>query len=446
MTPGTILRAWVAASRIGSQYAGRGTRNGLKWPIEGMTWAAKRTRKPPSRPARAAVSRADATHLPYAMLRYTTGAAVSRAPVSREACEAASLERTLVADRIAQLLQREGAEFVVGFPENRLLDSASALGMRPIITRTERVAVNIADGFARATNGERITACVTQYGPGAEAAFGAVAQAYGDRSPILLIPGEHDRDNQDSAPNLRTEQAYRPVTRFAATVNDAGRAPDVFRRALHALRVVRDGPVLVAVANDVLNGAAGDAGWDVASSPPRLSQAAPADVAETLAGPDPGVGPGHPGRPGGAVRRRVRGARAARRAHRHPGCHHPERQERLPREPSARARHRRPHPAGHRRPVPRACRRHPRHRHELHPLALHHAAARGGRARPDRERRPRHRLRLRRGVRLRRRRPARPAPDAGRARPPRRRAARAADGAGGRQGAVGSSWTGGCRG
>ena len=92
----------------------------------------------------------------------------------------------IVADRIAELLQREGAEFVVGFPENRLLNSGSLLGMRPIITRTERVAVNIVDGFARATNGERLAPCVTQYGPGAEAAFGAVAQAYGDRSPILL--------------------------------------------------------------------------------------------------------------------------------------------------------------------------------------------------------------------------------------------------------------------
>ncbi|HEY3765696.1 MAG TPA: thiamine pyrophosphate-requiring protein [Gaiellales bacterium] len=191
------------------------------------------------------------------------------------------MERTLVADRIARLLQREGAEFVVGFPENRLLDSASALGMRPIITRTERVAVNIADGFARATNGERIAPCVTQYGPGAEAAFAAVAQAYGDRSPILLIPGEHDRDKQDSAPNLRTEQAYRPITQFAATANDPGQAPEVFRRALHALRVVRNGPVLVAVANDVLHADAGDAAWDIPASVRRLAQAAPADVAET---------------------------------------------------------------------------------------------------------------------------------------------------------------------
>lgn len=92
--------------------------------------------------------------------------------------------RAVVADRIAELLQRERAEFIVGFPENRLLNSASLIGMRPIIARTERVAVNIADGFARMTNGDRITACAVQYGPGAESMFGAVAQAFGDRSPI----------------------------------------------------------------------------------------------------------------------------------------------------------------------------------------------------------------------------------------------------------------------
>src|SRR5438874_5805142 len=120
----------------------------------------------------------------------------------------------VVADRIARLLQREGAEHVVGFPENRLINSAAALGMRPIITRTERVAVNIADGYARATNGERIALCVTQSGPGSELAFGAVTQAYGDRSPILLIPGEHAVPAQDSTPNLRIEDVYRPITRL----------------------------------------------------------------------------------------------------------------------------------------------------------------------------------------------------------------------------------------
>jgi acetolactate synthase-1/2/3 large subunit len=187
----------------------------------------------------------------------------------------------LVANRIAGLLQREGAEHVVGFPENRLLNSAAALGMRPIVTRTERVAVNIADGFARATNGERLLPCVTQYGPGAEAAFGAVAQAYGDRSPILLVPTEYAVAEQDAGPSFRIEEAYRPITRFAATVNTAEAGPRTFRRALNVVRGARRGPALVAVANDVMNGDEGDADWDVRPARQRLSQAAPGDVAET---------------------------------------------------------------------------------------------------------------------------------------------------------------------
>ena len=187
-----------------------------------------------------------------------------------------------VADRIAQLLQREGAEAIVGFPENRLFNSAALVGMRPIITRTERVAVNIADGFARATNGERFVPCAMQYGPGAEAAFGAVAQAFGDRSPILLLPGEHTVAVQSSSgPELRSELAYGPITRFAATLNEAARGPEIFRRALGALRGPRNGPVLVAVANDVLNGPAGEADWDVKTSQPRLTQASAEDVAAT---------------------------------------------------------------------------------------------------------------------------------------------------------------------
>ena len=197
----------------------------------------------------------------------------------------------LVADRIAELLQREGAEFIVGFPENRLINSAALRGIRPIITRTERVAVNIADGFARATDGERLLPCVMQYGPGVESAFGAVAQAFGDRSPILLLPGEHAVDAQDSEPNFHTEQAYKHVTRWSATLNNAACGPEVFRRAFNALRGARNGPVLVAIANDVLNGDAGDADWGVRTSLPRLAQAAPDDVAETarrlLAASDP---------------------------------------------------------------------------------------------------------------------------------------------------------------
>jgi acetolactate synthase I/II/III large subunit len=200
------------------------------------------------------------------------------------------MTQTLVSDKIAGLLQAQGAEFIVGFPENRLLNSAAALGMRPIITRTERVAVNIADGFARASNGERFVPCVMQYGPGAEAAHAAVSQAFGDRSPILLIPGEHARPTQVHSPIPGAAEIYRAITAWAATVNEPEQAPGVFRRALQAVLGVRSGPVLVAVANDVLYAPAeDDRPWEVSYPGARRSQADPADVEETasaIAGAD----------------------------------------------------------------------------------------------------------------------------------------------------------------
>lgn len=187
----------------------------------------------------------------------------------------------LVSDKIAGLLQAQGAEFIVGFPENRLLNSAAALGMRPIIARTERVAVNIADGYARATNGERFVPCVMQYGPGAEAAYAAVAQAFGDRSPILVLPGDHDRMSLVDGGMISAAQAYRPISVWSAALSDPRQGPSVFRRALSAARGVRRGPVVVAVANDVLYAPAeDDRPWEVSYPGRRRSQADPADVEE----------------------------------------------------------------------------------------------------------------------------------------------------------------------
>ncbi len=192
------------------------------------------------------------------------------------------MSQTLVSDKIAGLLQQQGAESIVGFPENRLFNSGAALGMRPIITRTERVAVNIADGYARVTNGERFIPCVMQYGPGGEAAHAAVAQAFGDRSPILLIPGEHALPAQVHSPTIGVAEAYRPITVWSATVNEPEQGPGIFRRALQTVLGARRGPVLVAVANDVLYAqAADDRPWKVDYPGARRSQADPADVDKT---------------------------------------------------------------------------------------------------------------------------------------------------------------------
>jgi acetolactate synthase-1/2/3 large subunit len=189
----------------------------------------------------------------------------------------------LVADRIADLLVAEGVEFIVGFPENRLLDAAARAGIRPIIARTERVAVNIVDGFTRATGGRRLAVCAVQHGPGAEAAFAAVAQAYGDRTPILLLPSEYDRAEQDVEPNFKAQDAYGHIAAWAVTVNDASRIPEVFRRAFGLLRARPSaGPVVVAVATDLLWEASAEPSAKYQPSHPGLAAAPTEDVSKIV--------------------------------------------------------------------------------------------------------------------------------------------------------------------
>ncbi len=148
-----------------------------------------------------------------------------------------------------------------------------------MIARTERVAVNIADGYTRTTGGRSLGVCAVQYGPGAEAAVAAVAQAYGDGTPILILPSEYDRAEQHVAPNFRADRVFERIAVWAATVNDWRAGPEIFRRAFALLRGGR-GPVVVAVADDLLNGAApGELAYEPVAA--RRSAADPRDVEET---------------------------------------------------------------------------------------------------------------------------------------------------------------------
>ena len=56
-------------------------------------------------------------------------------------------------DVVAHILKEEKVDYLFCFPANKLIDSAAKVGIRPIMTRTERTLVNMADGFSRISNG-----------------------------------------------------------------------------------------------------------------------------------------------------------------------------------------------------------------------------------------------------------------------------------------------------
>src|SRR5438093_7742466 len=95
-------------------------------------------------------------------------------------------------DVVANVLKKEGVEYLFSYPNNPIIDAAASIGIRPIIARSEKTLINIADGYTRATNGKRPTVLVVQQASGIENAFGGLAQAYADSIPMLMIPGGPD--------------------------------------------------------------------------------------------------------------------------------------------------------------------------------------------------------------------------------------------------------------
>ena len=187
------------------------------------------------------------------------------------------------ADMIIEILQEEGTEYLAGFPNNRLFNSAASHDIKPLIARTERVAINMADAYTRMNNGRKIGVVAVQDGPGVEASFPAVAQAYGDNTPLLMLPGAHAPAMQDYDPQFIASRSFRDITKFASLINDANTIPRKFEMAFAALKNGKPGPVLLETAANLLWGQFKGEAKPTYTSPARhRSMADPDDVRSIL--------------------------------------------------------------------------------------------------------------------------------------------------------------------
>jgi acetolactate synthase-1/2/3 large subunit len=153
---------------------------------------------------------------------------------------------------VAEILKREGVEFLIGYPVNPIIEAAAQADIRTIIVRQERTGLHMADAVSRVTSGERIGVFTMQHGPGSENAFGGVAQAFGDSVPIVVLPAGFPRRLINIPPNFNSFLNYRHVTKWCEQVILPGVIPDALRRAFTQVRNGRPRPVLVEIPTDVL--------------------------------------------------------------------------------------------------------------------------------------------------------------------------------------------------
>jgi acetolactate synthase-1/2/3 large subunit len=152
-------------------------------------------------------------------------------------------------------------------------------GIRIIDTRHEQAAGHMADAWGRLT-GQPGVAVVTA-GPGVTGIVTAVANAYLDCSPMLVIGGRHPLADEEMMPlqELHGVPLMQPLTKWSRLVRDASRIGEYVEAALRQAASGRPGPVFLEIPADVL---AARVDEPAPAPPPTEAPAGPGPSAEAV--------------------------------------------------------------------------------------------------------------------------------------------------------------------
>ncbi len=158
-----------------------------------------------------------------------------------------------VAQAVAQVLKREGVEYLFAYPVNPLIETAAELDIRTVIVRQERIGLHMADAISRMSSGRKIGVFCMQSGPGTENAYGGVAQAFGESVPIVVLPMGYRRKVAQLSPNFHAYLNFQHITKSCEYLVLPETVPEVMRRAFTQVRNGRPGPALVEFPTDILD-------------------------------------------------------------------------------------------------------------------------------------------------------------------------------------------------
>lgn len=158
-------------------------------------------------------------------------------------------------EMVARMLEQEAVHQVfalVGGHLDPILQGCVRHGIRIIDTRHEQAAGHMADGWARAT-GQPGVAIVTA-GPGVTDVVTAVANAYMDAIPMVVLAGRSPLVDDETLPLQGMDQLgiMRPITKSARCATHAHRIPEYLAMAFREAVTGRPGPVFLELPVDVL--------------------------------------------------------------------------------------------------------------------------------------------------------------------------------------------------
>jgi len=163
------------------------------------------------------------------------------------------------AEAMVRMLQLHGVKHIFGLCGDTSLPFYDALarldhGMQHILTRDERSAAYMADGYARVSG--RVGVCEGPSGGGATYLLPGIVEANESSIPVLGITTDIATTSRGryALTELDQEALYRPLTKRTEVIDRADRLPEAVRRAFRAMTAGRPGAAHLGLPFDVQNG------------------------------------------------------------------------------------------------------------------------------------------------------------------------------------------------
>ncbi len=158
-------------------------------------------------------------------------------------------------DLFVECLEAEGVRQVFGIPGEETLDlseSMSRSSIEFVPVRHEQGGGYIADVFGHLTG--RAGVCLGTLGPGATNLVTAVADAFLDRAPLVVLTGQTglERMHKGSHQLLDVLALLKPITKWNARISDPATIPEVVRKAFKLAEAERPGPTHIELPEDVM--------------------------------------------------------------------------------------------------------------------------------------------------------------------------------------------------
>lgn len=158
------------------------------------------------------------------------------------------------AQQLVRTLEDLGVEYLFGYPGGAVIDIYDALQhsekIKHVLSRHEQGACHMADGYARATG--KVGCALVTSGPGATNAVTAIATAYADSIPMVVLTGQVATNliGTDAFQEVDTVGITRPIVKHSFLCKTPQDIPKFVRQAFYIASTGKPGPVVVDIPKD----------------------------------------------------------------------------------------------------------------------------------------------------------------------------------------------------